>query len=115
MPSCESATARRLTRCSAETSDQLVLGYRALDGLGLMVDPRNKRLIDAGPSWRWRRSRELDVVRLGKPQPCREPRELTIRPRPPIGEELLVEPCLGIERHVQPLDLEQVEHGVQSR
>jgi predicted aspartyl protease len=33
----------------AEPGDHLLLGARALEGLGLMVDPRGKRLIDRGP------------------------------------------------------------------
>ena len=33
----------------AEPGDHLLLGSRALEGLGLMVDPRGKRLIDRGP------------------------------------------------------------------
>ena len=33
----------------AEPGDHLLLGSRALEGLGLMVDPRSKRLIDRGP------------------------------------------------------------------
>jgi hypothetical protein len=33
----------------AEPADHLLLGSRALEGLGLMVDPRSKRLIDRGP------------------------------------------------------------------
>ena len=33
----------------AEPGDHLLLGSRALEGLGLMVDPRANRLIDRGP------------------------------------------------------------------
>jgi predicted aspartyl protease len=33
----------------AEPGDHLLLGSRALEGLGLMVDPRGKRLVDRGP------------------------------------------------------------------
>lgn len=33
----------------AEAGDHLLLGSRALEGLGLMVDPRGKRLVDRGP------------------------------------------------------------------
>jgi len=33
----------------AEPGDHPLLGSRALEGLGLMVDPRSKRLIDRGP------------------------------------------------------------------
>ena len=33
----------------AEPGDHLLLGSRALEGLGLMVDPRSKRLVDRGP------------------------------------------------------------------
>src|SRR5262249_37818300 len=68
-----------------------------------------------GPSWRWPRSRELTLFLLRKSQPRRETGELTIRPRVPVGEKRVVEPRLRIEWHVQPLDLEQVEQGVQPR
>jgi hypothetical protein len=33
----------------AGPGDHLLLGSRAVEGLGLMVDPRGKRLIDRGP------------------------------------------------------------------
>ena len=33
----------------AEPGDYLLLSSRALEGLGLMVDPRGKRLVDRGP------------------------------------------------------------------
>jgi len=33
----------------AQPGDHLLLGSRALEGLGLMVDPRAKRLVDRGP------------------------------------------------------------------
>jgi len=33
----------------AQPGDHLPLGSRALEGLGLMVDPRGKRLVDRGP------------------------------------------------------------------
>ena len=33
----------------AEPTDMILLGARSLEGLNLRVDPRTKRLVDAGP------------------------------------------------------------------
>src|SRR4051794_32344929 len=116
MPSYGLATARRSTRWSSRNP-----GITSYSGLGRSRGLASWWILAAsgwltgGRSWRWQCPRDLGVLCLRKPQARRERRKRVVQLGSPVSEKRVVEPRLRIERHVGPLDLEQVEQGAQPR